>query len=427
MKACQLTLISHAPSDQSSSLIDSLYDFSDFGRKTRAVRRKIDGLSETVMYFYNEFWEARQRQSLNLHEISYRACFKAELPRFFISRLTQPGEIVYDPFMGRGTTLLEAALLGRIPYGCDINPLSVHLVEPRLNPPSAETITEFIKQIKLEEKFDSEPEDLLAFYHPKTLGELKQLQEQLAAIDLSDQSATTTTCWPWIRMVATNRLSGHSSGFFSVYSLPPNQSVSVASQIKINEKRGQIPEYRNTLAIIQKKSLSLLKGLDETSLTNLRQTFDKRKLLVSSADRTTEIKDNSVALVVTSPPFLDVVQYTTDNWLRCWFNNIDSSAVPTWQMGSTKSWCEKMKATLTELHRIIRPGGHLAFEVGEVNKGQVKLDELIIPLGVQTGFSILGVMINEQQFTKTANCWGVDNQTKGTNTNRIVLLQKRSN
>lgn len=425
MHASQLSLISHEPSDQGSALVESLYDFSEFGRHTRAVRRKIDGLSEAVMYFYNEFWEARQRQSLNLHEISYRACFKAELPRFFISRLTQPGDIVYDPFMGRGTTLLEAALLGRIPYGCDINPLSVYLVEPRLNPPPAATIAEFLKQVELEDKLDVEPEDLLAFYHPKTLGELKQLQERLTAFDPADKSSTATTCWPWIRMVATNRLSGHSSGFFSVYSLPPNQSVSVSSQKKINEKRGQIPEYRDTLAIIKKKSLSLLKGLDENSLANLRQTFEKRKLLVSSADKTTEINSNSVALVVTSPPFLDIVQYTTDNWLRCWFNNIDSGAVPTWQLGSTKSWCEKMSATLAELYRIIRPGGHLAFEVGEVNKGRVKLDELIIPLGVQVGFSVLGVMINEQQFTKTANCWGIDNQTKGTNTNRIVLFHKK--
>ena len=52
---------------------------------------------------------ARQRQASSLQEISYRACFKPQLPRFFIERLTQPGEVVYDPFMGRGTTVVEAA------------------------------------------------------------------------------------------------------------------------------------------------------------------------------------------------------------------------------------------------------------------------------------------------------------------------------
>ena len=37
-----------------------------------------------------------------------------------------------------------------------------------------------------------------------------------------------------------------------------------------------------------------------------------------------EIDNESVHLTVTSPPFLDVVDYKADNWLRCWFLDIDS-------------------------------------------------------------------------------------------------------
>ena len=33
------------------------------------------------------------------------------------------------------------------------------------------------------------------------------------------------------------------------------------------------------------------------------------------------------------------------------------------------------------------------------------------------------IMINDQEFTKTANAWGVENSKKGTNTNRIVLFR----
>ncbi|HLP20496.1 MAG TPA: DNA methyltransferase, partial [Chitinophagales bacterium] len=57
-----------------------------------------------VPVFVNEFWTAKKRQANAIHEISYRACFKPELPRFFIERFTQPGDVVYDPFNGRGTT-----------------------------------------------------------------------------------------------------------------------------------------------------------------------------------------------------------------------------------------------------------------------------------------------------------------------------------
>jgi len=35
------------------------------------------------------------------------------------------------------------------------------------------------------------------------------------------------------------------------------------------------------------------------------------------------------------------------------------------------------------------------------------------------------VLVNVQEFTKTANCWGVDNNAKGTNTNRVAILQRR--
>src|SRR5574342_793885 len=86
--------------------------------------------------FTNEFWTAKQRQSSSLHQIAYRACFKPQLPRFFIERLTSYGDLVYDAFAGRGTTIIEAALLGRQVIGNDINPLSRILTLPRLHIPN---------------------------------------------------------------------------------------------------------------------------------------------------------------------------------------------------------------------------------------------------------------------------------------------------
>ena len=75
---------------------------------------------------------------LSIHEISYRACFKPQLPRFFIERLTRAGDVVYDPFSGRGTTVIEAGLLGRQVIANDANPLSRIMTEPRFFPPTLE-------------------------------------------------------------------------------------------------------------------------------------------------------------------------------------------------------------------------------------------------------------------------------------------------
>ena len=77
--------------------------------------------------------------------------------------------------MGRGTTILEAALLGRIPCGCDINPLSVCLARPRLEPPTMSEVEVRLAAIGLETTtWDSE--DLLVFYHPETLQEICALK-----------------------------------------------------------------------------------------------------------------------------------------------------------------------------------------------------------------------------------------------------------
>ena len=142
--------------------------------------------------------------------------------------------------------------------------------------------------------------------------------------------------------------------------------------------------------------------------------------------KTTEIPDRSVSLVVTSPPFLDVVNYQTDNWLRCWFNGLDAAQVQIWQVKKPAEWQARMQQVFVELKRVLVPGGHVAFEVGEVRGGKLLLETLVVPAAQAAGLTPLMVIINDQTFTKTSNCWGVKNLQKGTNTNRIVLLKKAS-
>src|SRR6185295_12039067 len=118
----------------------------------------------------------------------------------------------------------------------------------------------------------------------------------------------------WIRMVCLNRLTGHSNGFFSVYTLPPNQATSAVRQRKINDARGQVPPKRDVFEIILRKTKTLLKAPLPPQFQR-----DEARVLTGPADRTPGIADASVDLIVTSPPFLDVVDYPSDNWLRCWF------------------------------------------------------------------------------------------------------------
>ena len=393
-------------------------EFDELGKRTTVL--EFPDSRFDIPVYVNEFWTSKQRAAHSLHEVSYRACFKPELPRFFISRLTEQGERVYDPFMGRGTTVIEAALLGRKPAGCDINPLSPILVAPRMDPPDIDEISERLWTLDLEACADLQ-EDLLAFYHPSTLRAITNLKKYLGH---RERSRGLDRVDRWICMVATNRLTGHSQGFFSVYTLPPNQAVAVKAQRKINERRQQVPPKRDVRELILRKSRSLLSKLRPRDRAELSCGGREAVLLTGSSDHTPEIENASVRLVVTSPPFLDIVNYQSDNWLRCWFNGIDAETVQVWQLRKPEDWQERMTAMFRELLRVLVCGGYVAFEVGEVRGGRVLLEALVVPAAVEAGLIPRMVLVNDQVFTKTSNCWGVDNLKKGTNTNRIVLLSK---
>lgn len=375
-----------------------------------------------VPRYVGEFWTSRQRQSSSIHEISYRACFKAQLPRFFIELLTNAGDVVYDPFSGRGTTVVEAGLLGRRVVANDINPLSAILSQPRFSVPDLDSLGRRLRSIRISSQASADI-DLSMFYHPKTEAELVSIKRYL---NRRTQAGKEDEIDRWIRMVATNRLTGHSKGFFSVYTLPPNQAVSAESQRKINRRLRQKPEYRDTKAIILEKTRSLLRNLTVSQINNLRKAGRSAKFLTNDAASTRSIRSNSIKLTVTSPPFLDVVQYANDNWLRCWFNSIDRKSVSVALTTSSEltDWSFEMEDVFTELHRITMTGGWVAFEVGEVRNGSIRLEETVIPLATLSGFRCEGILINRQEFTKTSNIWGVHNNKRGTNTNRIALFYK---
>jgi len=64
----------------------------------------------------------------------FPAKFIPQVPRFCLERYSKPGDAVLDPFMGSGTTLLEALLLGRDAYGIDIHPLAKLIAKVKVTP-----------------------------------------------------------------------------------------------------------------------------------------------------------------------------------------------------------------------------------------------------------------------------------------------------
>ena len=55
---------------------------------------------------------------------SYLGAFPPSLASYFIKYFTDENDLVFDPFSGRGTTILESRLLNRNSFGSDLNPVA---------------------------------------------------------------------------------------------------------------------------------------------------------------------------------------------------------------------------------------------------------------------------------------------------------------
>jgi len=261
---------------------------------------------------------------------------------------------------------------------------------------------------------------LSAFYHPATYCELINLRSQIKhRYDRINR---------FIELLAISRLHGHSPGFFSVYSFP-QISIPPERQRMINLKRHQEPEFRAVAPrIIRKAAQALRDGFSSeffaVSSANAAQTADARALQWIGAD--------TVDLVVTSPPFLDKVDYLMDNWLEFWFAGIDQREFQSRLVmcRSLDEWSVFIRDVLHEMLRVLKPRSYAVVEVGEVeNAGQtIFLDEVVARAAEAVStpskrFIVEEVLVNQQSFTKLANCFNVDNNQKGTNTNRLVVLK----
>lgn len=252
---------------------------------------------------------------------SYHGMFPAKLAHYFIQRYSRAGDLVVDPFSGRGTVPLQARVEGRRVIANDLNPLAYVLSSAKADPPSWVAVTTELGRLeKHYTRRKDEPDvspDIKMLYHPDTLRQLCFIRDYLHAEKLLDWS-------PEKRMIAgalagimhgAHRRDG-SSQYLSI-SMPNTFSMSPTYVANFIREKGLTAPKQDVFERIRDKLARLyLDAIDGP--TGATFAADASALLTLG-----EIKKQSVDLIVTSPPYLRVVNYGTANWIRLWLLGVD--------------------------------------------------------------------------------------------------------
>ena len=242
----------------------------------------------------------------------YFAMFPEQFVEQQLLSYTAPGDVVFDPFCGRGTTVFEGLLRNRKAAGSDVNPVAVCIASAKATAPTLNAIIQRIDQ--LEESFGPERADgcpptpfFERCYEAKTLSEILFVRQSLR------WRTDAVDCFVAAIMLGILHGESHRSEFCLSNRMPRTISTKPDYSIRWWAERQLRAPRRNVFDTLRK-----------TALFRYRMPPAERRGTVREADARTvgnafpEL-NRKVDLVVTSPPYLDTTDYAEDQWLRLWF------------------------------------------------------------------------------------------------------------
>ncbi|MEO8571886.1 MAG: DNA methyltransferase, partial [Chloroflexota bacterium] len=284
---------------------------------------------------------------------SYLASFPAALTHAFIARYSRPGDVVLDPFSGRGTTPLQACAEGRIGVGNDLNPFAHLLTAAKVEPATRAQAATRLAQLRLAwngvsadwlplgARVANDPTDPAAIvpaagsraapadgtepvpaevalaFHPHTLAQLLFVRTTLDLNDRTDR---------FLAAALTGILHGKSASYLSeimpnTFSMAPRYVRDFAARTAFAS-----PE-RDVFDGLSKKLDRLFRQAPPPSegialLGDARDVAPRARAALRARGRADRAR-----LVVTSPPYLRVVKYGYYNWLRTWLLGFDARAI----------------------------------------------------------------------------------------------------
>lgn len=296
--------------------------------------------------------------------------FISQIPSHLIQILSEPGGVVFDPFAGSGTTAIEAVRLGRNAITSDIVSACVFIASCKLDafqaPMQRCVISDVMAKLAWTHLCETDNigacgeggnEQLSNWYAPRTLAQLRYLWKLIEEFEGTDRailellfSDVLFYCASPGNKTSTGKIRKHHWGWVA---------DNVHPTIRI--EHDAVAAFQSRL--LDMFNIMLLREARETSATVLRQ--DARRL---------GLRNESVDLVVTSPPYVGVIDYTRANrllylWKGWHFDSDRENEIGARYKRGRKhiqeEYLQDMRACWSEFFRVLRPGGFCAVVLGE--------------------------------------------------------------
>ena len=371
---------------------------------------------------------------------SYLAAFPAGLPHAFIARYTRPGDVVLDPFSGRGTTPLQACAEGRIGVGNDLNPLAHLLTAAKVDPPGPAELGRRVDDLEagwaarpapaawpsrgddVTGSASGVPPEVVLAFHPRTLEQLAYLRAVLDPAGRVDRFLLATIA---------GILHGRGRAFLST--LMPNAFAMPPGYVREYARAtGFHPEPRDVFAALRLKTRWLLRE-PLPPARGIAILGDARDAGTRTAAILRErALPGRVRLVVSSPPYLRVVRYGAANWLRLWFLGIDPGGLDARldHAHRPRAYLTFLREVLADLRGVLADDAVVVLVLGDVESDGGHRLRREVGLAARAweeaaepeGYRLAGIAADEvAAHRKSTRIWG-DEAGQATRTDRLLVI-----
>lgn len=366
---------------------------------------------------------------------SYQGMFPARVAHYFIQRFSKSDDVVLDPFSGRGTTALQARLAGRTAICNDLNPLAYTLSRAKVDPPSWQNVIAWLED--LEARYIeaastvkiTASDDIRMLYHERTLRQICFLRENFLSANMTEWSSEQAMVAGALAGIMHGSWRRDGSSQYLSISMPNTFSMAPGYVKKFIEQNELQKIEQDVFDRLRDKLARLyLDGVAGPS--GEAHHADAVTLLANE-----HIPAGSVDLVLTSPPYLQVVNYGTANWIRLWLLGVDGVARDGGkgrkQLNAVLdhqhtyiSYREFLLCVLHGIERVLKPNGVAAVVIGDVaDPGKEPLPlaaQIWREVGAHTRLRLVEMIEDELPVqNKVSRIWG---ETRGQATSRDCVL-----